>query len=193
MPCHSRARTGGDPGGTTALHGRIGPLLPRVETHRSGPEPPNLTPKAVVVSKAGGGTAAKYSNHRDPRRPPPALSDRPTCLADLSDHRAHSSHREGQGLAAPQQSDSRDVSGPRCMVTRVKSPWIKRSGSWLVAWVVTTLAFWLLGKVTDEPRGWAESATFALLSMVFGELGPRWRRYRRSRKPVRTRSASASD
>lgn len=51
------------------------------------------------------------------------------------------------------------------------------------------MAFWFLGKVTDEPQDWAESAAFALFALVLGDPGPRWRRYRRSRKLIRTRSA----
>ena len=81
-----------------------------------------------------------------------------------------------------------------CMVSAVRNArWMSEGGLWLVTWVGTVVAYWLLGKATGVPADWITCAVFAAVALASGTLSERWHRYRRSRKQARAVSMPCNE
>ncbi|MBT2369520.1 hypothetical protein J7E88_30655 [Streptomyces sp. ISL-10] len=54
--------------------------------------------------------------------------------------------------------------------------WWTVLGQWIAWWALVTAAFWLLGKVLDQPTSLIGCAASAVLVIAVGEFGDRLRR-----------------
>lgn len=53
--------------------------------------------------------------------------------------------------------------------------------TWVIAWIVVTVMFWLVAQVTGSPNSWHASALLAGIIVVAGELVNRHKQKRRTR------------